>query len=375
VSILERSAVASSTPDEGTPLEARSDDDVVAPRRRLRVTTLDHRLELGGAMLSSLALVGVIYGHLLPWSGVLGFLVLWYLVFMVLFGLIVSATSPRPIVVERLVTATLTIASLVVIAALASAVIFTFAKGWQALGHWNFWTKDMAGVSPSAPLSHGGVFHAIVGTLIEITLAIIISLPLGLVTAIYMAEVGGRLASLVRTVVEAMTALPEILAGLFVYVVLVVGFGFPKSGFAVAVAMSVTMIPIIARTSEVALRIVPSGLREASGALGGSEWRTTLKVVLPTARAGLATALILSIARGIGETAIPLLVSGASSFMNVNPFSNPMNSLPLFVYDSYVTHEPIAIERGFGAASILLIMVLALFVVLRLLTRDKKEAR
>ena len=375
MSILERSAVASSTPDEGTPLEARSDDDVVAPRRRLRVTTLDHRLELGGAMLSSLALVGVIYGHLLPWSGVLGFLVLWYLVFMVLFGLIVSATSPRPIVVERLVTATLTIASLVVIAALASAVIFTFAKGWQALGHWNFWTKDMAGVSPSAPLSHGGVFHAIVGTLIEITLAIIISLPLGLVTAIYMAEVGGRLASLVRTVVEAMTALPEILAGLFVYVVLVVGFGFPKSGFAVAVAMSVTMIPIIARTSEVALRIVPSGLREASGALGGSEWRTTLKVVLPTARAGLATALILSIARGIGETAIPLLVSGASSFMNVNPFSNPMNSLPLFVYDSYVTHEPIAIERGFGAASILLIMVLALFVVLRLLTRDKKEAR
>jgi len=326
-------------------------------------------------MLSSLALVGVIYGHLLPWSGVLGFLVLWYLVFMVLFGLIVSATSPRPIVVERLVTATLTIASLVVIAALASAVIFTFAKGWQALGHWNFWTKDMAGVSPSAPLSHGGVFHTIVGTLIEITLAIIISLPLGLVTAIYMAEVGGRLASLVRTVVEAMTALPEILAGLFVYVVLVVGFGFPKSGFAVAVAMSVTMIPIIARTSEVALRIVPSGLREASGALGGSEWRTTLKVVLPTARAGLATALILSIARGIGETAIPLLVSGASSFMNVNPFSNPMNSLPLFVYDSYVTHEPIAIERGFGAASILLIMVLALFVVLRLLTRDKKEAR
>lgn len=375
MSILERSAVASSTPDEGTPLEARSDDDGVAPRRRLRVTTLDHRLELGGAMLSSLALVGVIYGHLLPWSGVLGFLVLWYLVFMVLFGLIVSATSPRPIVVERLVTATLTIASLVVIAALTSAVIFTFAKGWQALGHWNFWTKDMAGVSPSAPLSHGGVFHAIVGTLIEITLAIIISLPLGLVTAIYMAEVGGRLASLVRTVVEAMTALPEILAGLFVYVVLVVGFGFPKSGFAVAVAMSVTMIPIIARTSEVALRIVPSGLREASGALGGSEWRTTLKVVLPTARAGLATALILSIARGIGETAIPLLVSGASSFMNVNPFSNPMNSLPLFVYDSYVTHEPIAIERGFGAASILLIMVLALFVVLRLLTRDKKEAR
>ena len=100
-----------------------------------------------------------------------------------------------------------------------------------------------------------------------------------------------------------------------------------------------------------------------------------MRVVLPTASAGLATALILSIARGIGETAIPLLVSGASSFMNTNPFSNPMNSLPLFIYDAYVTHEPIAIERAFGAASVLLIMVLGLFVVLRLLTRDRKGTR
>jgi phosphate transport system permease protein len=139
--------------------------------------------------------------------------------------------------------------------------------------------------------------------------------------------------------------------------------------------MSVTMIPIIARTSEVALRIVPSGLREASSALGGSEWRTTSRVVLPTARAGLATALILSIARGVGETAIPLLVSGASSFMNANPFQDPMNSLPLFIYDAYVTHETPAIERAFGAASVLLLMVLALFVVLRVVTRDRKAAR
>jgi phosphate transport system permease protein len=127
---------------------------------------------------------------------------------------------------------------------------------------------------------------------------------------------------LVRTVVEAMTALPEILAGLFVYVVLIVGFGMSKSGLAAA-AMAVTMVPIIARASEVALRVVPSGLREASSALGATHWKTVRKVVLPSARAGLATATILAIARGIGETAIVLITSGASSFLNFNPSACP----------------------------------------------------
>ena len=169
----------------------------------------------------------------------------------------------------------------------------------------NFFTHDMAGVSPTAPLNQGGILHAIVGTLIEVGIAIAVSRALG-------HRHGGlhgrgrrtRFSRLVRTVVEAMTALPEILAGLFVYVTLIVGFGLPKSGLAASVAMAVTMVPIIARASEVALRVVPSGLREASIALGASHWQTVRKVVLPSARAGLATATILAVARGIGETAV-----------------------------------------------------------------------
>ena len=122
----------------------------------------------------------------------------------------------------------------------------------------------MAGVSPTAPLNQGGILHAIVGTVIEVGIAVLVSVPLGIGTAVYMTEVGGRGSQLVRTVVEAMTALPEILAGLFVYVVLIVGFGLPKSGLAASMAMAVTMVPIIARAGEVALRVVPGGLREAS---------------------------------------------------------------------------------------------------------------
>jgi phosphate transport system permease protein len=116
-------------------------------------------------------------------------------------------------------------------------------------------------------------------------------------------------------------------------------------------------------------------LREASEALGATHWRTVYKVVLPSARAGLATAAILAIARGIGETAVPLITSGASSFMNFNPVTNPMNSLPLFVYTSYTTHEPTAIARAFGAASVLLAMVVVLFVTTRILSRDKGAQR
>ncbi len=187
-----------------------------------------------------------------------------------------------------------------------------------------------------------------------------------------MTEVGGQFAKVVRTVVEAMTALPSIVAGLFVYTVLILIVGFPRSGLAAALALSVMMLPIIARAADVVLRVVPSGLREASLALGASRWRTVWNVVLPTARPGLATALILGVARGIGETSPVLLTSGAASFFVLNPFGGVMNSLPLFVFNTVRTGEPFYVQRGFAAASILLTLVLVLFVITRRLARQRR---
>ena len=359
------------------PPVAEADTPRPAPRtpRRIRRFTAEDRFAAIGSFLGSLALVYIGYLHILYFSGVLGFLVCWYVTFMVLYGVVVSVSNPRPIVVERLVTSTLYLASAVVVLALGSTVLYTFAKGWRALVHLNFFTRDMAGVSPTAPLTQGGIFHAIVGTVIEVGIAVAVSVPLGIGTAVYMTEVRGRGSKLVRTIVESMTALPEILAGLFVYVVLVIGFGLSKTGLAVSAAMAVTMIPIIARAGEVALRVVPGGLREASSALGATHWKTVSRVVLPSAAAGLVTATILAIARGIGETAIPLICSGASSFTNYDPVNEPMNSLPLMAYTEYSTHEPLAIVRAFGASSVLLTMVLILFVVARLLVRDRGARR
>ena len=284
-------------------------------------------------------------------------------------------SHPRPIVVDRIVSVAVTGAAVLVGAALVSVVWYTFWEGKAALHHLNFFTQDMAGVGPQDPLTEGGILHALVGSLIEISIAVAISLPLGLGTAVYMTEVGGRLSTVVRTVVEAMTALPDILAGLFIYTTLIVALGFPRSGFCAAMALTVMMLPTIARSADVTLRVVPGGLREAGLALGASQWSTVRRVVLPTARAGLATALILGIARGIGETAPVLITSGASTFLNFNPFQDPMNSLPLFTFVSVRSGEPLYIARGFGAASVLLILVIVLFGLTRFIARDKRGNR
>jgi phosphate transport system permease protein len=344
------------------------------PRQVRRLTT-DDWLSLWGAVFGSLAVVDVGFEHILDGSGTLGFGVCWYLGFLLMYAALVGLSNPRPVVVDRLVTTAAWLAGGIVVFALATTVVFTFSRGHSALAHLNFFTDDMSGVSPTSPLSQGGIFHAIVGSAVEVGIATAVAVPLGIGTAVYMAEIGGRGSRLVRTVVEAMTALPEILAGLFVYVVLIVGFGLPKSGIAASAAMTVTMIPIIARAAEVALRVVPGGLREASLALGASRWRTVRQVVLPSARAGLATATILGLARGVGETAVVLITSGASSYLTVNPTKNPMNSLPLLIFTDLKTAQPLAIDRAFGAASVLLAIVLVLFVATRVLSRDKTGRR
>jgi len=212
----------------------------------------------------------------------------------------------------------------------------------------------------------GGVSHAIVGTLIQITIALIITIPLGITTAVFLNEVGGPFARFVRTISDAMTALPSIVAGLFVYAAIITLITHQRSGFAASLAITVMMLPIVIRASDVVLRLVPGTLREASLALGASKWQTVRNVVLPTAKSGLVTAVILGTARGIGETSPVLLTSGITSVMNLNPFSGPMISLPLQVFDFVKSPEPNMIARGFGTAAVLLIVVLALFTAARI---------
>jgi phosphate transport system permease protein len=326
-------------------------------------------------MVGSLALVWLLYSNILPFHGIIGFIVCWYGTYLAMYAGVTALTHSVPVVVDRIWSAIVTGAAALLGLALVSTIVYTLWRGFAAVHHLNFLTHTQGGVSPTAPFNQGGVLHAIVGTLIELGIATAITLPLGIGTAVYMVEVGGRFARVVRTVVEAMTALPDILAGLFIYTTLIVGLGVQRGGFAAAMALSVMMLPIIARSADVGLRVVPGGLREAGQALGASQWQTVWRVVLPTAKSSLATAVILGMARAIGETAPVLICSGASTFFNTNPFVAPMNSLPLYIYTAVRSGEPAFITRGFAAGIVLLVMVLVLFGIARWVSRSKVAGR
>lgn len=348
-------------------------DDSPPPRPRTAIGRVpdEERFVRISSWVGGYALAWLVCQHVLPLPGLAWFVVVGFVLGLALTVVSTAMTGSRTEVLDRVVASLVTAGAATVGLALISVLVFVFHRGWRPLVHPNFFFHDMAAVGPRDAFSKGGIAHAIIGSAIELGIAVVVTVPLGIGTAVFMTEVGGRLARVVRTIVEAMTALPSIVAGLFIYTTLIIALGFPRSGFCAAMAISVMILPIIARASDVVLRVVPGGLREASLALGASRWKTVWHVVLPTARPGLATALILGVARGIGETSPVLITSGVASFMVTDPRSGVMNSLPLYIFSTVRSGEPIAIERAFGAASVLLVLVLVLFVTARLLARPR----
>ncbi|MEV7385616.1 phosphate ABC transporter permease PstA [Streptomyces sp. NPDC091215] len=320
-----------------------------------------------GAALASLSLTWLLFSRLLPFDGAVGFVVIAYALFLALYALLVSFDEDGPAVADRIAGAFVRSMGLLLVAVLVFLVGYALWEGRRALPHLNFFTQDMKLAGPLDPLSVGGILHAITGTLMQITIALVVTVPVGLVCAVFLNEVPGRFARFVRTIVEAMTALPSIVAGLFIYATLILGLGLDRSGLAAALALSVMMLPIIIRAADVVIRLVPGTLREAAYATGASRWRTVWHVVLPTARSGLTTAVILGTARGIGETSPVLLTAGFTAEMNLDPTSGPMVSLPLATFTFVQSPEPAMIARGFGTAATLLALVLLLFVAARII--------
>ncbi|HXC82152.1 MAG TPA: phosphate ABC transporter permease PstA [Trebonia sp.] len=332
---------------------------------RLRTVTAEGVLTLAGAAAGALGLDWVLYERVLPFSGVLGFWVSWYALFLVLYTAVAALQWDKLSVRDKFCSVAFTTGGLLATAIVIDQVAYTLVRGWAAVKFPRFFTQTMADEGPLSPIQVGGVAHALVGTLEQILLGTALAVPLGLLAALYLAEVGGRAARPVRTLVDAMTALPDIIAGLFILAFCVLTLGLPKSGFAASLALAITMLPIVTRASEAVLRIVPGTLREASYALGGSQWRTVLNVVLPTARSGLATAVVLAMARGIGETAPVLLVAGYARGMNTNPFHGWQTSLPLYIYYEVTSPVPDDKIRAFGGGFALVLLVLVLFTIAR----------
>lgn len=340
------------------------------PTERRRATgsfRLTDAYSLAGALAAGLAMTSLLFTTVLPWNGVLGFIVVWYLVFVPAYALLVSMDERGPIVRDRVAAVVVHSLASLMLLALIFVVAFALVRGARALRYINFYTQDLSRTGPLDPLTSGGVIHAIIGTLVMIAIALVITVPLGITCAVFLNETRGRFSRFVRTIVEAMTALPSIIAGLFIYATFILILGFPKSGLAAALALSVMMLPIIIRSADVVIRLVPGTLKEASYATGAGRWRTVWHVVLPTSRSGLTTAVILGTARGIGETSPVLLTAGVTAGINANPFTGPMISLPLQVFEFVKSPENSFILRGFATAAVLMVLVLLLFVLARLI--------
>jgi phosphate transport system permease protein len=336
------------------------------PRAIAKVRASD-LLQVFGAALAAAAFTAVLFSFLAPFDGIVGFVLIWFLVFLGLYALVVWQDEDGTAVVDRLVAVAVTTLAVILLSALIYVVLYVVIGGIEALRNLNFYTEDMSNAGPLDPLSLGGILHAVVGTLIMITIALSIVIPLGIVAAVYMNEIPNRFSRFIRILVEAMTALPSIIAGLFIYATFILILGFDKSGLAASLAISVMMLPIIIRASDVVIRLVPGSLKEASYALGASQWRTVWNVTLPTARSGLMTAIILGTARGIGETSPVLLTAGFTQSMNWNPTSGPMVSLPLAAFNFIKSSEESFKIRGFATAAVLLGLVLILFIIARLI--------
>ncbi|WP_203433987.1 phosphate ABC transporter permease PstA [Jiangella asiatica] len=331
------------------------------PRRSLVMLRTSDIFALVGAAAAALAITFLLFTQLLPFDGAIGFVVIVYMLFLAIYALLVSLDENGPAVRDKVAAVAIHGLALLMGGGLVFVVLYAIGRGLEALPYLNFYVEDLRVTGPLDPLDLGGIIHGIAGTLIMISIALAITIPLGIVCAVFLNEIPGRFSRLVRTVSEAMTALPSIIAGLFIYATWIMALGFDQSGLAAGLAITVMMLPIVIRASDVVLRLVPGTLKEASYAVGAGQWRTVWHVTLPTARSGLMTSIILGTARGIGETSPVLLTAGYTAAINLDPLSGPMVSLPLLVFELVKNPQPDMIARGFGTAAVLMVLVLLLF--------------
>lgn len=253
-------------------------------------------------------------------------------------------------------------------------LILVLSKGFDAVVSSGWWGKSQKGVLPDQYA--GGVYHAIYGTIVQSAVAAVIAVPLGIMAAIYLVEYGrGWLARTTTFMVDILAGVPSIVAALFVFALWIATLGAPQSALAVALALVLLMLPVVVRSTEEMLKLVPDELREASYALGIPKWKTILRIVVPTALPGMISGMLLAVARVMGETAPVLVLVGYSKSINTNLFDGNMASLPLLIYQELANPEPAGRWRVWGAALTLILIIALLYlgaaVLNKLLTRNR----
>ena len=335
---------------------------VNTPQKPWKLTPRQLLPDLLGAIFTVAATFAIV--AISPLKGKLGF-ALTLITMSILVSTVVSwIRRDRKAAMNSTTTVLVYIAAAFVIIPLASVLYEIVRLGAPSLSL-NMFTNDMSQTASEAPLTDGGLLHAVVGTAYIVTFATLISTPIGILTALYIVEVKGRFAGLVRFFVQAMSGVPSIVAGLFIFAVWMIQLGNAYSGLAGGLALTVLMIPTVARTSEEVLKLIPADLREAGLALGATQWRTVAMVVIPAAKSGLITAVILGIARVVGETAPLLLTLGGADALNLNPTQGNMSAFPYYVWKNLLLGSENAVSRAWQGVFVLMVLVLIFFALAR----------
>jgi phosphate transport system permease protein len=306
-------------------------------------------------------------------NGKLGWVIAFFISFLTVTFVAEYRRTGRPAAQDSILTSVSRFAIFLAIIPIVSILLTVISKGWRGL-HWGLFTQDMAEATVNDPIQNGGMLAAITGTTIMVGIALIISLPISILTALYLTEIKGKFARPVRFLVQAMSGVPSIVAGLFILSSIVYPLTGQRNGLMGGMALAILMIPTVARTAEEVLLLIPNDLREAGLALGATQWRTVAMVVVPAVKSGLITAIILGVARVIGETAPIILVSGGGEANNLNPVSGPMGSIPYYVWKSFLlggTEE--STQRTWAGLLVLLVWVLLLFTIARYISSRSQK--
>jgi phosphate transport system permease protein len=319
------------------------------------------------ATLVGVALLTLALFAITPMQGQVDFLLVVGILYVIGQTVVSFIVEGRRRAVDRLATTAVYGSFILALIPLVSVLTTVISHGSKEING-TFLTHSQRFIGPND--TGGGIYHGIIGTLEQAVVTSIISIPIAILVAVYLVEYGrGPLARAVTFFVDVMTGIPSIVAGLFIYVVWILSLHFHRSGFPACLALAILMIPVVVRSTEEMLKLVPNELRESSLALGVPRWRTILKVVIPTALPGIITGIMLGVARIAGETAPLLLLTGFTQSINMNLFSGPQAALPLVIYDQAGRPNDSAVSRAWGAALVLIVIVMLLNLAARLIAR------
>jgi len=334
----------------------------VKPQRPWQASTRDKTITLGIFLFSVITAYAVVL--ITGLSGKLGLFASFVLIFVTISSGRSYLKFGSALAKDSLVNILVAVGTFFTLIPIFSILVTVFSKGYKGLYPGLFY-RDMSLNSPNDPANVGGLGHAIVGTLILVSIALVISVPVGVLTALYLTEIKGKFTRPIRFLVQAMSGVPSIVAGLFILSAVLYPITKNNSAILGSLALAILMIPTVARTAEEVLNLIPNDLREAGVALGGTQWRTVAMIVVPAAKSGLLTAVILGVARIAGETAPILLLAGGGDRFNFNPLNGPMGSLPYFIWSSFRSGTPESIARAWTGLLVLLVIVFVLFAIAR----------